>query len=36
MKISKQTRNNIIDVIKIEEVYWAGKLDEIEFATGKN
>lgn len=31
MKISKQTRTNIIDIIKIEKIYWAGNLDEIKF-----
>lgn len=30
-KISQITRRNIFDAIKIEEIWWAGKLDEIEF-----
>ncbi|WP_201529741.1 abortive infection family protein [Psychrobacter frigidicola] len=30
-KISKITRRDIFDAIKIEEIWWAGKLDETEF-----
>jgi hypothetical protein len=29
-KIPKQTRNNIFDILKIESVYWAGLLDELD------
>ena len=30
-KISEITRRDIFDIIRIEEIYWAGKLDETEF-----
>ncbi len=30
-KISQITRCNIFDILKIEEIWWAGKLDETEF-----
>lgn len=30
-KISQITRRDIFDIIKIEEIWWAGKLDETEF-----
>lgn len=30
-KISQITRRDIFDILKIEEIWWAGKLDETEF-----
>lgn len=30
-KISQITRRNIFDILKIEDIWWAGKLDETEF-----
>jgi len=30
-KISQITRRDIFDILKIEEIWWAGKLDEMEF-----
>lgn len=30
-KITKRTRNNIFDIVKIEKVYWAGEIDDVEF-----
>ena len=31
MKISKETRNNIFDILKIEGFSWYGKLNDIDF-----
>ena len=30
-KISRPTRNNIFDILKIESIYWAGALGELDF-----